>query len=429
MKIMLQILGSVSMLRTPVYCASVVASLAVWLITAYSAMAQTPAWPQWGGPNRNFKVETKGLPNSWPEKGPRQLWKRDLGDGYSGIAAEGDRLYTMYRKGEQDVTVALDAKTGKTLWEHVSDAPFLPRMQMENGPGPHSTPLIAGGLLFTIGVTGKLHGFDKENGKVIWFHDLWQEFQGTKLGRGYSPSPIAYKQTIIVTVGGKGNALMAFNQKDGAVVWKNQDHSNAHPSPILINVDEQDQLVAFMQQEIGGFDPNNGAELWRHPHPTQYGLNISTPVWSDGNLLFCSSAYNGGSRVLQLTRRDGKTEVKELWFSNRLRIHIGNAIRIGDHIYGSSGDFGPAFFTAVEIKTGNVVWQDRSLSRAFFLYADGKFIILDEDGHLALATASPTGLKIHSKVELLNDNAWTAPTLVGPRLYIRDRKVIMALEL
>jgi len=302
-------------------------------------------------------------------------------------------------------------------------------MQMENGPGPHSTPSIVGDRLFSIGVTGKLHCYDKQTGKVIWSHDLWQEFQGTKLGRGYSPSPIAYKQTIIVTVGGKGNALMAFNQKDGAVVWKNQDHSNAHPSPILINVDGQDQLVVFMQQEIGGFDPNNGAELWRHSHPTQYGLNISTPVWGDDNLLFCSSAYNGGSRVLHLTRKDGKTEVNEIWFSNRLRIHIGNAIRIGDFIYGSSGDFGPAFFTAVEIKTGKVVWQDRSLSRACLLYADGKFIILDEDGHLALATASPTGLKVHSKVELLNHNAWTVPTLVGSKLYLRDRKVIMALEL
>lgn len=403
--------------------------LAVCLLAPYGVRAQAPSWPQWGGPNRNFKVEAKGLANSWPEKGPRQLWKRELGDGYSGIAAEGDRLYTMYRKGEQDITIALEAKTGRTIWEHNSDAPFLVRMQMENGPGPHSTPLIAGGLLFTIGVTGKLHCFDKLNGKVIWFHDLWQEFQGTKLGRGYSPSPIAYKQTIIVPVGGKGNALVAFNQKDGTVAWKNQDHSNAHPSPILINVDGQDQLVVFMQQEIGGFDPNNGAELWRHPHPTQYGLNISTPVWSEGNLLFCSSAYNGGSRVLQLTRREGKTEVKELWFSNRLRIHIGNAIRIGDYIYGSSGDFGPAFFSAVDIKTGNVVWQERSLSRACFLYADGKFIILDEDGHLALATASPAGLKIHSKVELLNHNAWTVPTLIGTRLYLRDRQVIMALEL
>ena|SRR5207302_6553610 len=102
---------------------------------------------------------------------------------------------------------------------------------------------------------------------------------------------------------------------------------------------------------------------------------------------------------------------------------------IGDHIYGSSGDFGPAFFAAVDVKTGKVAWQDRSFSKASLLYGDGKLIILDEDGNLALATISTTGLKVLSKVELLERNAWTVPSLVGTRLYIRDRKAIMALQL
>lgn len=398
------------------------------LMSGY-AFAQSPAWPQWGGPNRNFKVETKGLAASWPEKGPRRVWSRELGDGYSSIVVDGGRLFTMYRQGEQDIVIALDANTGKTLWEHKSDAIHRPRMQMENGPGPHSTPLIVGDRIFAAGVTGRFFCLDKQTGAQIWLHDLWQEFNGTKLNRGYSCSPVAWRQTVIVTVGGPGHGLMAFNQKDGTVAWSKNDFSSAHPSPILINVDSQDQLVVLMQQEIGGFDPNNGDELWRHPHPTEYGLNISTPVWGEGNLLFCSSAYNGGSRVLQLERKDGRTTAKELWFNNRMRIHIGNAIRVGDYVYGSSGDFGPAFFAAIEVKTGKIAWQDRGLARASFLYADGKFIILDEDGHLALATASPVGFKIISKVELLNRNAWTIPSLVGTRLYVRDRKMIMALEL
>lgn len=82
---------------------------------------------------------------------------------------------------------------------------------------------------------------------------------------------------------------------------------------------------------------------------------------------------------------------EELWFHRRLRIHHGNAIRIGDYVYGSSGDFGPAFFAAVHVKTGDVLYQDRSFPKTTFLLADGKFIMLDEDGNLALATASPDG--------------------------------------
>ncbi len=81
------------------------------------------------------------------------------------------------------------------------------------------------------------------------------------------------------------------------------------------------------------------------------------------------------------------------------------------------------------MKTGQVAWQDRGLARASFVYADGRLILLDEDGTLALATVSPEGLKIHSRAQVLTNKAWTAPTLVGRRLYVRDRATIKALDL
>ena len=393
------------------------------------AGAQSQAWPQWGGPNRNFKSEAKGLADSWPASGPRQLWSRPLGEGYSAIVAEGDKLFTMYRQGDKEIVIALEAKTGKTVWEYGYEAPFLKGMDMGNGLGPHSTPLVAGDYVFAAGATSKFHCLDKKTGRVVWSRDLWKEFNGTFIDTGYACSPIAYQDTVILLVGGPGQAVIAFKQKDGAVAWKRQDFAIAPSSPVIVSVSGQDQLVIFMAPGVSGLDPRNGELLWSHPHTTKWDLNISTPAWGEDNLLFISSAYGVGSRVLQLARVGNQTTVKELWFNNRVRVHKDNAIRVGDYIYASSGDFGPAFFTAVEARTGKVAWQDRSFSKASFLYADGKFIILDEDGHLALATVSPAGLKIHAKVELLKSNAWTVPTLVGAKLYIRDRKTIMAVEL
>jgi hypothetical protein len=98
-------------------------------------------------------------------------------------------------------------------------------------------------------------------------------------------------------------------------------------------------------------------------------------------------------------------------------------------VIGSSGDFGPAFLTAVDIKTGKIAWQDRSFSRAQLLYADGKLIVLDEDGTLGLATVTPQGLKVLSRAEVLSNVAWTPPTLAGTTLYVRDRKNIAAFNL
>ena len=403
--------------------------LTLILLIGASAMAQTPGWPQWGGPNRNFKSEATGLSSSWPATGPRRLWSRELGEGYSAIVTSGGALYTMYRKGDDEIVIALDAQDGKTAWEYRYPAPFLKGMDMGNGPGPHATPLIVGDLLFTAGVTAKLHCLDRRTGKLVWSHDLWGEFKGTLIDTGYSASPIAYEGNIIVMVGGPGQALMAFDQKAGRLAWKGLDFANSPSSPTLINVGGQDQLVAFMAKQVIGADPRNGNLLWSHPHVTDWDLNISMPVWGEDNLLFLSSAYGVGSRVLQLTRSGDRTTVKEVWYNSRVRVHKDPAIRVGDFVYASSGDFGPAPLTAVNVKTGEIAWQDRSFAKSSLVYADGKLIILDEDGNLGLASVSPGGLKVHSKVALLERLAWTVPTLVGTKLYVRDRKKILALDL
>jgi outer membrane protein assembly factor BamB len=399
------------------------------LTMSVSALAQTPAeWTQWGGPQRDFVSKSKGLASSWPQSGPKQLWTRPLGHGHSAIIVSGNTLYTMYSQGEQEYVVALAAATGKTIWEYKYDAPTA-GIDYEYGFGPHATPLLVGDFLYTVGAVGNFHALNKKTGKVVWSHDLYKDLGGRKMGRGYSCSPLSYNNTVIVSLGGAGQAFVAFNQKDGKIVWKNQTLDPSPASPIIINVDGQDQLVVFTGKEVAGLDPNNGDLLWRHPHPTQYGLNISNPVWGPDNLLFISSAYDGGSRVLKLTQAAGKTTVNELWFHRRLRLHHGTAIRISDYVYASSGDFGPAFLSAVNIKTGEIAFQDRRFPKSNFVYADGKLIILDEDGNLALATVSPTGINVISKVSVLKHLAWTVPTLAGTKLYLRDRQTITALEL
>ena len=386
-------------------------------------------WAQWGGPHRNFTSDTKGLATSWPATGPQRVWQRELGEGYSAIAVERGMLFTMYRKGENEVVIALDAETGKTAWEHSYAAPFAPEYDMSHGPGPHATPLVTGNFVFASGATGKLHCLDKKSGKVLWSRDLINEFHGTLRVNGYSCSPIAYEDKVVMMVGGAASSLVALNQKDGSVAWKKHDFRNSTASPIVINVDGQDQLVAFMFGEVVGVDPNNGDLLWSHSHPVDFGLNTSMPIWGADNLLFVSSGYNGGSRVLKLSRAGNKTTVEELWAHGLMRVHFTNAIRVGDLVYGSSGDFGPAPFTAIDVKTGKVVWRNRTFPRASFVFADGRFIILDEDGELLLATPAVEGLTVTSKVALLSNNAWTVPSLAGTRLYLRDRKNIMALEL
>ena len=133
--------------------------------------------------------------------------------------------------------------------------------------------------------------------------------------------------------------------------------------------------------------------------------------------------------MLELRRAGDTTTVTERWFNNRIRIHFGNAIRVGNQIIGSNGDFGPVSLTAVDIGTGNIAWQDRSFARAQLLYADGKLLVLDEEGHLGLVSVGATGLQVLGKAQLLESIAWTPPTLIDTTIFVRDRRTIAAYSL
>ena len=403
--------------------------LSWWLMLGLAVAAQ--GWPQWGGPQRNFVVDAAGLSETWPADGPRRLWSRALGDGHSSVVVDGDRLFTMYGKGEQEFVVALDRTTGKTIWEKANPAPTAGlTLQVEafDVRGPHSTPLVVGNLLFTVGLVGRLQALDKQTGNVVWSHDLWREYGGTRLERGYVCSPVAYKGMVIVSVGGPGQALMAFDQKTGAVVWKMQTFRLSPSSPVLINVDGQDQVVMGFADHFAGINPDDGTLLWQHAHRCG-GFNITPPVWGSDNILFISSAYDCGSRALELHHANGKTTVHELWASNRMRVHHGTIVRLGDLVLGSSGNAAVAPLTAVNVKTGQIVWQDRSFPKATFVLAGSLLILLDEDGQLALARVSAHGMKVLARAAILQRLAWTAPTIVNTNLYLRDMRNLVAIDL
>jgi outer membrane protein assembly factor BamB len=410
------------------------------VLGAQSATENT--WPQWGGPNRNFIVEATGLADKWPESGPRVVWTRPLGTGHSAIVADAGLLFTMYRVGNgrgrqgpweaAESVVALDASTGKTIWEHKYPSQ---REDFSFGAGPHSTPLVVGDRVFTIGTNKQLYAFDKRTGAVLWAHDLVKEFNAPTLlirpvvKTGYGCSPIAFRDTIICSVGGPGQSVMAFRQRDGAVVWKSGDFLTSEAPPILIEFAGRQQLVVVGGGTINGLDPATGTVLWSHPHDPGNDLNCSTPLWGPDNVLVVSSAYKAGSRAIRLVQKGDATLTEELWFTNRVRFMFLSALRLGDYVYGTTGDFGPAFLTALDVKTGQARWQHRGFGRASILYADEKAIIMDEDGDLALARLTPEGVTVLSQAKVFDTTSWTMPTLVGTTLYARDREKMVALDL
>ena len=393
-----------------------------------ASLAPAASWPQWGGPHRNF-VTDAALAASWPSAGPAQLWRRPLGDGFSAIVSDGHTLYTLYRDGGDDVVVSIEAATGKTKWETKYAAPFDETCSERLGPAPRSAPLIAGDRLITVSAGGLMHSFDRASGQKQWALPLIPASSDAAKPCGYSTSPVAFGSSVITLAGGKGRGVVAIDAVSGREIWATQDFKNGYSSPLIIDLDGKPELIVFSAGEVAGLDPVTGALDWSRPHPADYGVNVAMPVWGDDHLLFVSSAYNGGSRVLKLGREGDRVKVDELWANKRVRIHFGNAVRLGQRVYASNGDFGAAPFAAVDVRTGDMLWRDRSVARATLIGAGNRLIILDEDGNLSLATPGTEGLTIHGRTQVFTGRSWTVPTLVGTKLFLRDRKEIVALEL
>ena len=401
--------------------------------TTFQAQETYPSWPQWGGPTRDFHVASDALARSWPSGSPRELWRRPLGEGYSAVLVEGQTLVTMYRHNDNEIIIGLDAETGETRWEYSYEAPLAHDGYFDiwlnaAGPGPYSSPLIAEGIVYAVGVNGHFHAVDAQTGALRWSHNLVELF-GLVDYNAFASSAVAYDGAVILPMGGSDHGVVAFDGETGAVVWESESFPLGPGSPRLIHLNGEDQLVVWGQQEVVGLDPRDGGRLWNQPHANDLGLNLSMPVWSSQQRLFISSAYNGGSRMIQLQSDRTGTTVQELWHTNRTRLHFSNAIEIGNLVIGSSGDFGPAFLTALNSATGEEVWRERSFARAHLLYADEVIVLVDEDGELAIASVSADGIEVHARTSLLEENAWTPPSLVGTTLYVRDRHEIMALDL
>jgi outer membrane protein assembly factor BamB len=409
-----------------------IATLVGAVLIALAAPTDRSSWPQWGGPHRNFMVEGRELALSWPAEGPPRRWRRAMGPGYSPIVTDGRTLYTMFRDGGEDVVIALDAVTGDPVWQTRYNAPFVEMCSERLGPAPRSAPLMmsAGGdRLITTSAGGLMNSFDRKTGQRQWQVDLLAQTADAIRACGYSASPLAFEDLVITTGGGPGRGVLAIRAASGDIAWQSQDFQNGYSSPVLIDLDGQPEVVVFTYGEVSGLNPRTGALEWTRPHASDEGVNVATPIWGPDNTLFVSSAYNGGSRVLQLSRGQSGVGVKEIWSNRRVRIHFGNAVRSGNRIYASNGDFGAAPFAAIDVATGDMIWRDRSVARSTLIGSGNMLLILDEDGVLVLGTPSESGLTVHARASVLTGRSWTVPTLSGTMLYLRNNTEIVALDL
>ena len=384
-------------------------------------LAGTPPtydWPQFRGPARDGVSAETGLARSWPATGPKVLWRKPVGEGFSGIAVAGGHLFTLVAGPENEFAVRLDAATGAEVWR----TPVGPRFDEPLGNGPRSTPTVDGDRVFVLSSTGHLAALAVADGHPLWEVDA-QKFGAPMPLRGFACSPLVDGDLLVLELGaGEGKALVALDKASGQVRWSAGDAPPGYSSPIAVDIDGVHQYVFVNTsgREIVALRPD-GSVWWTHPWPPG---SIAMPVFVPPNGILVSASADIGAALLEVKTVDGKPQVAEAWRNRVLKNHFSSSLVRDGFIYG----FDNGTLKCVDAATGEQRWAARGFGKGSLIAADGLLLVLGDRGTLALAEATPEAYRELARVQALEGKCWTAPTLAGGRLYLRDESEIVCLE-
>jgi outer membrane protein assembly factor BamB len=394
-----------------------------------SGFVRAADWPQFLGPSRNGISAETGLIDNWPEGGPKEVWRVPGGVGMSGLAIKEGKLLTLVQRDGQQWVVALEAKTGKELWQ----TPLGSEYENQMGNGPRATPTIAGDRAFVFSGEGILAAVGLADGKLHWSHNVIKELKGKEADYGMACSPLVVGDQVIVIAGGDGAAVAAYNAKSGKLAWTAGDDPAGYSSPTLLKIGGKDQIVAYTGASAIGLAPQSGDVLWRYPYETDFNCNIATPLAIDGKV-FISSGENHGSALLSL-KPAGKTfDVAEAWTSQGAQSVLRNewqtSILLDGHLYGfdNVGSAGPVtHLTCVNAATGKRAWQQVRFGKGNLIAADGKLFLSTMKGELVVVRASPEKYDEIGRATVIGSTR-QAPALANGLLYLRDEKEIVCLD-
>jgi outer membrane protein assembly factor BamB len=441
------------------------------LVLGFAAVGSARAddWPQWLGPKRDGVWRETGILAKFPAGGPKVRWRTPIFEGYSGPAVAGGKVYITDRirpKGVENPKNPFDKKTripgtervlcineadGKIIWKHEYPCEY----QISYAAGPRTTPVVAGGKVYTLGAMGDLYCVDADTGKVIWSKELLKEYPFTVPQWGFSGHPLLDGDRLICLVGGQGSTAVAFHKDTGKEIWKNL--SSVEPGyapPMIFEIDGKRQLILWHASSINSLDPATGKVHWTHAYNKKKslgaGMSIPTPR-QDGDKLFFTCFYDG---ALMLQTK-GTEQPKVVWqkagsgvmpeqTDGLHAVMVTPVIKAG-HIYGvcSYGEM-----RCLKEDTGERIWETHQpvtgkstrWGNAFIVEQAGRYILFTELGDLVIAKFSPTGYEEVSRANILEPTntmappagrrvIWSHPAFANRSVYARNDKEIVCVSL
>ena len=385
------------------------------------------SWPQWRGPNRDGKSAETGLLKSWPQGGPPLVWKvSELGEGYATPSVDQSKIFGVSYRGDEEFAWALSENDGSTIWEtRTADA----ERDVGYSHGPRSTPTVSGKQVFTLGAGGDLSCLNSATGAIVWQRNLKDDFDGKMMsGWGYSESVLVDGDRVICSPGGKSGTVVCLNRNSGELMWRTSQLKDraAYTSITKETILGETQYLTLTGETVAGISPTNGNVIWQADRPGKTAV-VPTPIYHDGKV-FVTSGYNVGCNLFEITKEGKRFVAKEKYANRNIKNHHGGAIRVGDYIYASSGPI----IVCLELETGEVAWEKRSVGKGSLSYADGHLYLRSEKGPIALIEANPkayTEKGQFKQPDRSRRQSWAHPVIANGRLLLRDQDKLFSYDL
>ena len=398
----------------------------------------SPRYPAFLGGRPWAEVTDVAINPDWKTYPPEELWRVEVGAGWSAFAVSQGVAVTQEQRDEQEMVVAYRVADGEVLWWHgdpIRFDPFGPMPAM-GGAGPRATPAVHHGLVVTQGATGLVNCLDLATGSLKWARNLNEEFEVPNLMWGKSSSPLMLDDTrqVVIAVGDTeasedptaGRSLVALDLDTGEVCWSGGGRVTSYATPTVATLAGRRQVVQVNQHFVTGHDAEDGRVLWEFPWPGSSSSNASCSqaVPLVGDRVFLSKGYGGGAALLDIRcDKVGAFTAEPVWRKGVLRTKFGNVVFRDGYAYGIDG----ITLQCVEVATGKRVWKKRrrpAFGHGQLMLVGPHLLVLTELGEIVLAEATPDAYRELASLQALDsaDVTWNNPALAGPHLLVRNAR-------
>ncbi|MFT5288218.1 MAG: outer membrane protein assembly factor BamB [Planctomycetota bacterium] len=368
---------------------------------------QSTDWPQYRGPDGTGAGPAQSLAVQGRDE---PLWSTNVGAGYSCPSIADDRLVTIgYDEAAGvDRIVCLAAETGVEHWKFEFASTDEPQYHLG---GTLTTPTIRAGLVYCLNRSGKFHVLDLETGELVWSRDYMVELELDKTFHGFSASPLLAGEQILLQMGGR---VVAVDASDGSVLWQSEEQGDASYSNLAkITVDDKAAVAGVQGETFFVFGLTDG-EVLREVPWTLAGnaVHCATPIPVGEGRIFLSSAYGKGCELLDLSTQPPTS----VWGNRNMRNKVTACVLNEGNLYG----FDESMLRCVDLD-GNSKWRERGLGLGSLSIVGDRLLILNSDGELIIAEATPEEYRELSRRKVLDGGVyWTMPVAVDGLIYVRN---------